>query len=114
MSINIPKEINFKSEISASRDTAYFSGEIDTVDSNKFLTPFFKKIINQMGESVTLDFSKLEFINSPGLKCIVSFILERNPSSIVTFIVDKTKNWQRKSLEVIQSLDEDKILITEV
>ncbi len=66
-----------------------------------------------MEDKVTLDFSELEFINSSGIKCIVSFILEKDESSKVIFLIDSSKSWQEKTLEVIQSLDEDNIEIVE-
>ncbi|MCG8632565.1 MAG: hypothetical protein MI863_01995 [Desulfobacterales bacterium] len=113
MPIHIPEKTNDKSVISGRGDTLFLRGEIDSVDPGIFLTPFFRAAREQMGETVKIDFTELEFLNSSGIKHIVSFVMDKKPGASIIFITDTTKTWQRTSLEVIQSLDEDSISIEE-
>ncbi len=113
MPIQIPEQVINKSIISGKDDTIYLKGEIDDVDPGKFLTQFFETAKDQMDEIIRIDFKELEFLNSSGIKCIVTFVMDKNPGSKIVFITDSSKTWQRTSLEVIQSLDEDNISIEE-
>ena len=109
MPLSIAKEQNINAITYASDATVFFMGEIDSSDPSIYLIPFFDKVLEQMDSVVTLDVTALEFINSSGIKCFVSFILEKEPNSKVIFLIDDTKSWQEKTLEVIQSLDEEHI-----
>jgi len=112
--MNIKEKIDGSAKLSASGDIAKFEGEIDMQNPSIFLSPFFDEITEQMQEIVTLDFTALEYLNSSGIKCIVSFVLSKPDNSQVTFLVDNDKSWQKTSFEVIQSLDEENIIIQEV
>lgn len=114
MSLNIAKETHDHATLEAQGDTVVFSGELDSPNPGQFLTPFLSQVADQMGDKVRLDFSKLDFLNSSGIKCLVSFVLEKPPEAKVIFITDSAKTWQKTSFEVIQSLDEDSVLIEEV
>lgn len=111
MAVHIPEQTFDKVKLAANDNIATFVGEIDASDPGIFLTPFFRSIIEQMGQTIAFDFTQLDFLNSSGIKCIVSFVMEKDPDAHVTFYIDSHKTWQRKSLEVIQSLDEDSITI---
>jgi len=111
--MNIQEKIAGTAKISASGDTALFEGEIDMQNPSDFLNPFFEDIASQMTKTVRLDFTLLEYLNSSGIKCIVSFVLSRPDNSQVIFVVDNNKSWQKTSFEVIQSLDEENISIQE-
>ncbi|MCD4676821.1 MAG: hypothetical protein K8S18_12625 [Desulfobacula sp.] len=113
MPIHIPEQIHNKSSISGSGDTLFLKGEIDDVDPGVFLTQFFELAKEQMDQRIKINFTDLEFLNSSGIKCIVSFVMDKKPGSKIVFITDNSKTWQRTSLEVIQSLDEDNISIEE-
>lgn len=113
MAINIPEQKYDNATISGSGDTLYLKGEIDDLDPGQFLTDFFETAKEQMDHLVKIDFTELEFLNSSGIKCIVTFVMDKNPDSKIVFITDNTKTWQKTSLEVIQSLDEENILIEE-
>ena len=109
MDMFIEEQTHGNAIISAEGITIYLKGEIDSVEPGEYLTPFFTSVIEQMNDAVVCDLTELEFINSSGIKCIVSFILERDFESKVTFKLDVSKSWQLKTMEVIQSLDEEKI-----
>ncbi len=113
MPINIPEQTINKSTLSGKGDTIYLKGEIDDVDPGIILTPFFDRAKDEMDEIIRIDFTGLEFLNSSGIKCIVSFVMDKKPGSRITFVTDRGKTWQKTSLEVIQSLDEENISIEE-
>lgn len=113
MPIHIPEKIISKSSLSGKGNTIYMKGEIDDVDPGVFLTPFFDLAKDQMDDIIRIDFTGLEFLNSSGIKCIVSFVMDKKPGSKIIFVTDPGKTWQKTSLEVIQSLDEDNISIEE-
>lgn len=113
MPIKIDEQIHNKSIISGKGDTLYLKGEIDDVDPGVFLTEFFELAKSQMDQVIKIDFTELDFLNSSGIKCIVTFVMDKNPNSKIVFITDSTKTWQKTSLEVIQSLDEENISIEE-
>lgn len=113
MPIQIDEQIHNKAIISGKGETLHLKGEIDDVDPGVFLTAFFELAKEQMDQIIKIDFSKLEFLNSSGIKCIVTFVMDKKPDSKIVFITDSNKTWQRTSLEVIQSLDEDNISIEE-
>ena len=113
MAIDIPEEKHNNAAISGIGDTLYLKGEIDDLDPGSFLTGFFEAAKQQMDTVVKIDFTGLEFLNSSGIKCIVTFVMDKKPDSKIIFITDNSKTWQKTSLEVIQSLDEDHILIEE-
>jgi hypothetical protein len=113
MPIHIPERIINKSTLSGKGETIYLKGEIDDVDPGVFLTPFFDLAKDQMDSVIRIDFTGLEFLNSSGIKCIVSFVMDKKPGANIIFVTDRDKTWQKTSLEVIQSLDEDNISIEE-
>ena len=114
MPIDIPEQINDRAIISGTGDTLFLKGEIDHVDPGVFLRQFFETAKAQMDQSIRIDVSNLEFLNSSGIKCIVAFVMDKKPGSKIIFITDNGKTWQQTSLEVIQSLDEDNISIDNI
>lgn len=113
MPIDIPEQTYNKALISGNQDTLYLKGEIDDVNPGNFLTPFFETAKEQMDQVIRIDFTNLEFLNSSGIKCIVSFVMDKKPGTQIVFVTDSDKTWQKTSLEVIQSLDEENIFIEE-
>ena len=92
-------------------DTIVLEGEIDQQYPDDYLDPFFADVIEQMGKSVTLDIAELDYINSLGIKCLVTFIVKRKANSKVFIKTNKSKSWQRMALKIIKSLDERNIII---
>ncbi|MCP3873144.1 MAG: hypothetical protein GY699_08330 [Desulfobacteraceae bacterium] len=75
------------------------------------MTPIFETVKEQMDQMVKIDLTKLEYLNSSGIKSIVSFVMGKDPKYKIIFIADSGKIWQKTSLEVIKSLDENNIVI---
>ena len=113
MSLNIPEEKNGESIISASGDIVVLKGEINDINPHIFLSPFFEKVLKSMGKQLTIDVSGLDFINSSGMKSLVVFIMKRPPSKII-IQSETSKSWQKTSLKILQSLDEENIQLTEI
>ena len=109
MDLQISKQTYGNAAVSANGNTVYLQGEIDARDTEKFLTPFFKKINEAVDGDLHIDLKSLDFINSAGIKCLISFILNRKKGIKVTFLVDQNKTWQQDALEIIKSLDENNI-----
>lgn len=111
MPLTIPEETHDKFKFSASGDTVVLKGEIDVQDPGIILNPFFNKVLTQMDNSVRIDITELDFLNSSGIKVFVSFIMKKQPDAKVIIKVDKSKTWQMTSVEVVQSLDENNIIL---
>jgi len=109
MVFNIPKQTYNRATISAKDNTVILEGDIDQNQPEDFLKPFFNQISSREYESLTIDISNLEFLNSAGIKCLLDFLSSRIPQSKVTIKTDQKKTWQRNSMTVIQSIDEKNI-----
>ena len=113
MALNIPEEIHGRVKISAIDDTVFLSGEIDQLNPASFLKPFFKKIEDQMDDHIILDIRNLIYLNSSGIRCIITFLIARQPETTVVFLRNKDVLWQHNSLEIIKEIDSPKISIQE-
>ena len=111
MALDIPEQKVQRAIFFAQGDCVVLQGEIDQNDPDVFLDPFFKKVCEQMGESITLDITRLNFLNSAAISCLLEFIMNRKPRTRVTIKVDKSKGWQRYSINVVQALDADNIIL---
>ena len=96
--------------IFAKDDKVVLKGEIDQAKPGEFLNPFFENVISQMNDSVILDVQELEFMNSSGLKAIITFVMNRKKDSKLIIKVDMDKTWQKTSLKVVASLDSNIII----
>jgi anti-anti-sigma factor len=114
MKFNIPKQTFDRATISVTGNTIVLEGDIDHNNPEIFLRPFFKKAANQLRESLVLDITNLEFLNSSGIKCMLDFLKSRAPDSKVIIKTDKRKTWQRNSMSVVKSLDEKNISLDDI
>lgn len=112
MAIEIAEQNSNRFSYSASGDTVYFKGELDDQNPGDVLDPFFDAVISQMGDSITIDISGLDFLNSSGIKCLIGFLSKRKPGSKVDIKTDSSKTWQATSIKVMQRLDKDNISIS--
>lgn len=113
MIFNIPKQTHNRATISASGNTIVLEGDIDHNDPEIFIKPFFEKVLLQKFKLLIIDMGNLEYLNSSGIKCLLDFIKAKSPNSKVIIKTDFKKTWQKKSMAVVQSLDEDNISLEE-
>ena len=106
--------VNSNVRLKANGNTIRLCGQIDQVNPGEFLDPFFEKVLKEMGDNLVIDFSELDFMNSNGIKSIVTFIMSRKKGTKVNLQVDPGRIWQKTSLKVVASLDPELISVTEV
>jgi len=92
-------------ELSAIDNIVTIKGEINQESPEVFLTPFFGNVIAQMENTVILNLKELQFLNSSGIKSIITFLIKRKPGSKVIIKSDTASTWQRTSLKVLANLD---------
>jgi hypothetical protein len=104
-------------------DTVFIAGEIDQLSPREFMAGFFELVHNMaLSESlaeVKVDVTKLEFLNSSGIKEFLSWILQRNrvpPAKKyrINFLFAPTVTWQPITLPRLRDLDPGGILLTPV
>lgn len=113
--------INLK--IKEDRVLITINGNIDVSDPGVVLSPFFQKVqeyvIDMNLKHVDMDLSKLNFLNSSGIKCIVAWIgripfLAQNKRYCVTMKYNPDITWQETSLRTIKMLLSDYITLEKV
>lgn len=114
MVFNIPRQTHNRATISATDNIIMLEGDIDHNDPEVFIKPFLEKVLSQMDETIILDIKNLEFLNSAGIKCLLDFLKAKPPDSKVIIKTDNKKTWQRKSMTVMQSLDEENISLEDI
>ena len=73
------EKIKISAVSSPENGTVSFDGDIDMADPSPLLDPLFEKLHSQALEdsasSVTLDFSRLTYLNSSGIKAVAKWIM---------------------------------------
>lgn len=111
MALNIPEQKHNQAVISAKNNTVVLQGEIDQNKPEIFLEPFFNEVNKQMEDQVIIDLLELNFFNSAAIGCLIDFLINRRPGSLVTMKIDKSRFWQKILMDVVQSIDKDSIRI---
>lgn len=90
-----------------------FSGDIDVQNPEPIFVPYFEKIHTKIIETaikyVELDFSKLTFLNSSGIKTLIKWITKVTPLSAdqkyrFKIIANSEITWQETSLKMLSML----------
>lgn len=90
-----------------------FSGDIDIQNPEPIFVPFFEQIHNNIIENgikyVELDFSKLTFLNSSGIKTLIKWITKVTPLPAdkkynFKVIANSQITWQETSLKMLSML----------
>jgi len=90
-----------------------FSGDIDVQNPEPIFVPFFEQIHNKLIENnikyVELDFSKLTFLNSSGIKTLIKWITKVTPlppekKYRFKIIANSEITWQETSLKMLSML----------
>lgn len=80
-------------------------GIVEQAEPREFLVPFFKHILDNPVEGLTMDVIDLELMNSSGITCLAQFICGlKDIEHPVTIRIDMKKPWQKTSLRLISSL----------
>lgn len=113
MDLNISEKIHGRVRLSASGKTIILTGEIDQLNPDIFLKPFFDKVLEQMGSEVHIDIRKLGYLNSASIRCLLSFLMDRRPGTKIVLYTNRKFLWQVNSIDVIQEIDKINITIKE-
>lgn len=90
-----------------------FSGDIDVQNPEPIFVPFFEQIHTNVIESKTkyveLDFAKLTFLNSSGIKTLIKWITKVTPLPAdqkynFKIIANSQITWQETSLKMLSML----------
>jgi len=88
-----------------------FIGDIDMEDPSKLLDPFLAKVhseaIEKKLEVVSADFTKLNFLNSSGIKSIAKWVMKLSTAEHkykLRFLHDPSISWQATSLQTLTFL----------
>lgn len=90
-----------------------FSGDIDVQNPEPIFVPFFEQIHNKVIENgikyTELDFSKLTFLNSSGIKTLIKWITKVTPLPAekkyrFKIIANSEITWQETSLKMLSML----------
>ncbi len=90
-----------------------FSGDIDVQNPEPIFVPFFEQIHNKVIENnikyVELDFTKLTFLNSSGIKTLIKWITKVTPLPAekkyrFKIIANSEITWQETSLKMLSML----------
>jgi hypothetical protein len=98
------------------------AGDIDQSSPKLFLTPFFEEIhaaAEQEGlHEVKVDIRSLRFLNSSGVKELITWVLKRNrlppgKKYVLDFVYDSSILWQRVTLPTLSQLDPDFVVLSD-
>ena len=88
--------------------TVYFQGELSLGGTPEYapISQLLDEIIAQTPPTLTLNLTKLEFLNSTGISMICKFIigLRKNPPGQVVVLGSNDIPWQGKSLKNLEKL----------
>ena len=113
------KKVNVANvEMRTEEDTVFISGTIDVPKPGEFMLPFLEEvhnnIISKKIKKVEADLQKLEFLNSSGIKELVSWLLKLEELSneqiyTIVFIYNPSISWQEMSLKTLILLNEEQV-----
>jgi len=87
------------------RGTVTWLGSSDARNPSEFLNPLAETIVEEMrGATVTVDFRKLEFMNSSTVSPIINLIRKLEANSIDARVIFVDGNWQRPHLRCMKTI----------
>jgi hypothetical protein len=123
MQISTVQAAGGKISLRVDGDTVFIAGEIDQLSPRDFMAGFLEIVHNMaLGEGlgeVKVNVSELVFLNSSGIKELLSWILRRNrippeKKYKINFLFDPAVAWQPITLPRLRDLDAEGILLTPV
>jgi hypothetical protein len=121
MHISTVRAAGGKVILSAAGETVFLAGEIDQLSPRDFMAGFIEIVHNMvLGEGlleVKVDVTQLAFVNSSGIKELLSWILRRNRiprdrKYRINFLFDPAVAWQPVTLPRLRELDPEAIVLT--
>ena len=113
------KKVNVANvEMRTEENTVFISGTIDVPKPGEFMLPFLEEvhnnIISKKIKKVEADLQNLEFLNSSGIKELVSWLLKleelsSNQIYTIVFIYNPSISWQEMSLQTLILLNEEQV-----
>ena len=97
-----------------------FTGVLSMRDPSTLVTPFLRRIHGAAVESglrrLTVDLSKLKFMNSSSIRSLVDWIewIRREPENkryVLHFVTKPNLTWQETTLSAIQSLGGEHVVV---
>jgi len=87
--------------------TVFFEGKLSLRDPAEYspISDFLENVVHSQSGDLTLDFQKLEFLNSSGIRVLSKFVANLRKSKIeiqLTVLGSKQMTWQTKSLRNLQ------------
>jgi hypothetical protein len=86
--------------------TVHWLGVSDTRDPGQHLTPYLASLVEELeGKQVTVDFRKLEYLNSATVSPIIAFVKQLDARGIpATLLFDGTLDWQRLNARSLSAI----------
>jgi hypothetical protein len=99
-------EIN--SSISNGKTNIIWLGKSQDRDPGHMLNPYFEGIINEItGTEVSIDFTKLEYMNSSTVTSIINLIRLLDKAKVLTNLkYNKNLKWQSASFKALETITE--------
>ena len=90
---------------SPGRGLVMWHGCSDARDPGVFLTPVFRNVLPRLkGCQVTIDFSRLEYMNSATVSPIIALLKDLDKNSIQSRILFSDDDWQRTHLRCLRTI----------
>ena len=82
-----------------------WTGSSDSRQPNQFLTPVIRRVVEAMkGAHLTIDFRKLEYMNSSTVSSILSLLKSLDREEIETDVVFADSDWQLTHLRCMRTV----------
>jgi hypothetical protein len=90
---------------SNARGTVAWAGISDSQTPAMFLRPVLKDVLDKMkGADVTLDFTKLEYMNSATVSPLIQFVKALDGACAHTRVLFSQADWQRTHLQCMRAI----------
>ena len=86
-------------------NTMYMQGEIDGLNPESYLNRFFDQVAEDFPTELIIDLTELSYLNSRAISSFISFLSKRKPNSKIYFKINEKFGWQKRSIEILASLD---------
>ncbi|MBN2737928.1 MAG: hypothetical protein JXR70_13165 [Spirochaetales bacterium] len=92
-------------------NTIYIQGEIDGLNPESYLNDFFNQVAKDFPGELIIDLTELSYLNSRAISSFIAFLSKRKPENRIYFKINEKFGWQKRSIEILASLDPQHITI---